>query len=99
MEIVLNDDDVLFYVRVAPKAKKPAVGGKHDGALKVAVSEPPDQGKANAAVVRAVAKHLGLRRADVEIVSGLTSRRKRLRVKAVDGSALAAQLQQLAGNA
>ncbi len=98
MEIVLTEDDVLFYVRVAPKAKKPTVGGKHDGALKVAVSEPPDQGRANAAVVRAVAKRLGLRRADVEIVSGLTSRRKRLRVKNVDAAALAAQLQQLAGS-
>ncbi|QEG43468.1 DUF167 domain-containing protein [Roseimaritima ulvae] len=99
MDIVLNQDDILFYVRVAPKAKKPAVGGKHDGALKVAVSEPPDQGKANAAVVRAVAKRLGLRRADVEIVSGLTSRRKRVRLRNVNAAEVQTQLQQLADDA
>lgn len=49
-------------------------------ALKVAVTAPADQGKANAAVMAVLAKAFGVAKRDVELISGETDRRKVLRV-------------------
>jgi uncharacterized protein (TIGR00251 family) len=52
----------------------------HDGRLKLAVTAPPVDGEANAAVVELLARELGVPRAAVEVVAGATSRRKTVRV-------------------
>ena len=70
--------DVVVHVR--PGARVAQVGGEHGGALAVKVSAPPVDGKANDAVCAAVAEAFGVRRGDVEVRSGHTSRQKRLRV-------------------
>ena len=49
-------------------------------ALKVAVTAPPDQGKANAAIIAIIAEAFGVAKRDVELLSGETDRRKVLRV-------------------
>ena len=69
-------------VLVRPRSAHPAVGGSHDGALVVRVHEPPADGRANRAVVLAVARALGVRRGAVRIAAGASSRRK---VVEVDG--------------
>ncbi|QEF97437.1 hypothetical protein Mal15_14770 [Stieleria maiorica] len=74
---------IRFRVRVTPKAKQATVGGTHDGALKVAVTEAPENGKANQAVVKAIAKQLSISRSSVAIVSGQTSRVKSVEVHGV----------------
>lgn len=82
-------------VRVHPRAKRTAVGGSHDGALVVRVTEPAVDGKATEAALAAVAAALGVRRRDVTLVSGATSRTKVLDVAAADDAtdhALAAAL-------
>lgn len=64
-------------VRVKPGASHPRVGGAYgEGELVVAVSARPVDGAANSAVVSTLATALGLRRADITIVSGQTSRSK-----------------------
>jgi uncharacterized protein YggU (UPF0235/DUF167 family) len=68
-------------VHVRPGSSSPAVGGTHDGALVVRVSEPADRGKATEAVLRAVADELGLSRRSVSLVRGATSRRKVISVE------------------
>ncbi|GAA2661749.1 MULTISPECIES: DUF167 domain-containing protein [Actinosynnema] len=66
-----------FVVRVKPGAKRDAVGGRWDErALVVAVAAPAVEGKANEAVRKALAKAFGVRRQDVEIVSGERGRDK-----------------------
>ena len=59
-------------LKVTPNSKKEEVRGKGD-LLLVKVKEPPKEGKANAAVIRAVAKHLGVSPSSVRIVRGHTS--------------------------
>lgn len=73
-----------YSVRVKPGSSRTRVGGGYGDppALVVAVNAPAVDGRANDAVVAALAEALGLRRADVEIVSGHTGRTKVVRVAA-----------------
>ena len=61
---------------VQPKAKKTGFIGLYDGMVKLAVTSPPVDGKANAAVVTFLAGFFKLKKAEVQIVSGTRSRRK-----------------------
>ena len=68
---------------MTPRSAKPGIGGWRKGAdgreeLEVRVAEAPTDGAANAAVVKLLAKALGLSRSEVTIVSGQTSRHKRV---------------------
>jgi uncharacterized protein len=68
-------------VRVKPGSRKgPLVEVGDDGELTLYVREPAVEGKANDAVIKLLAKHLGVPRSRVELISGATSRVKRFRV-------------------
>ena len=73
-------DGCTVSVRVHAGARKDAVTGIHAGAVKVALSAPPVDGRANDALIAFVAEKLGLPRARVSLVAGATSRSKVLRV-------------------
>ena len=74
---------VLISVRVQPKASRNAVIGVHGDALKVAVTAPPEKGKANTAVAGTLARALGVRRSQVTLVAGDTSRSKTFRIEGI----------------
>jgi uncharacterized protein (TIGR00251 family) len=63
-------------LRVSPGARRPGIVGRHGDAWKVRVSEPPEDGRANEAVLRLLATTLDVPRRDLEVVSGQTSRDK-----------------------
>jgi uncharacterized protein len=63
-------------IKVTPRAKRPAVEASSDGTLAVKVREPAESGRANAAVIEALAKHFNVPRRAVSILHGHTSRRK-----------------------
>lgn len=71
-------DGVAIEVRVTPKSSRESIGPERDGRLVVKVSAPPEDGKANAAVCKLVAKRLGVAKSRVVVDSGDTSRSKRL---------------------
>ena len=73
---------LLVEVKVLPGASVSRVAGIRDGALLVRVAAPPEKGKANEELRDCLARALGIPRSAVELVSGLTSRRKRLSVPA-----------------
>ena len=75
------DGGVRFGVRVQPRASRDAVLGVMDGALRVALTAPPVDGEANAALVAFLAKKLGVSRRDVVIVQGETGRSKVIEVR------------------
>lgn len=68
-------------VRVIPRARRDEVGGERDGRLLIRTTAPPEDGAANDAVRKLVAKHLGVPRGKVTLVSGHTSRDKLLRIE------------------
>jgi uncharacterized protein (TIGR00251 family) len=81
---VTGSRTATIEVRVIPRAKREHVGGERDGRLLVRVTAPPVDGKANAAVIAALAKALGVPRRDVAVAGGATSRDKLVRVDGMD---------------
>jgi len=71
---------ITFDVLVQPRASRPQLGPKLGDRIKIAVTAPPINRKANAAVIELIAKSLGVPRRDVEVIAGATSRRKTIRV-------------------
>lgn len=88
VEIREEEGAVVFRVRVAPRASRDAIAGVHDGALKVALTAPPVSGAANGALVKLLAKRLGVPKGAVEIVRGETARDKLLRVRGTTAAAV-----------
>jgi uncharacterized protein (TIGR00251 family) len=84
-----------FAIRVKPGASRPGVGGRFDGdVLVVSVAARAVDGAANRAVVDALAAAFAVRRAEVEIVAGATSRTKTVAIGG-DEERLSARLVQL----
>jgi uncharacterized protein (TIGR00251 family) len=80
LRITATTDAVTFPLRVTPRAKRNAVAGVMGDALKVQVTAPPEDGRANDAVIETLADWLGVKRRQVEIIAGTTSRHKIARV-------------------
>ncbi len=83
---------VRIEVHAKPRAKKSAILGPREGALAVALAAMPVEGAANDELVATLAKALGLRRADVELVRGQGSRTKLVVLRGLDASELRARL-------
>jgi len=79
---------VTFAVKVHPRAKKNAITGAVGDALKVSLTAPPVDGKANDACVEFFAKLLNVPRSSVTIAAGQTSRNKVIRVQGLSADAL-----------
>ena len=71
---------VTFAVKLHPRAKKNTITGELGYALKVSITTPPVDGRANEACTRFFAKLLNVPRSSVTIASGQTSRNKVIRV-------------------
>ena len=71
---------VSFSIRVHPRAKKNAITGEIGDALKISLTSPPTDGRANQACIEFFAKLLKVRQSSVTIASGLSSRNKVIRV-------------------
>lgn len=83
-------------IRVTPRARKTEISGfMDDGTLRVRVSAPPVEGKANAALIKFLAKLLGVRKSRIEIVAGEKSLDKIVSI--LDLSAEQAQKKILSG--
>ncbi len=81
-------DGIAFDVLVSPRASRSRLGPVHGDRIKLAVTAPPVDGEANAAVIELVAKALGVARAAVAITVGQSSRRKTVAVRGVDATLL-----------
>ena len=71
---------VTFAVKIHPRAKNNAITGELGGALKVSLTAPPVEGKANDACIEFFAKLLKVPRSSITIAAGQTSRNKVIRV-------------------
>jgi uncharacterized protein (TIGR00251 family) len=97
--IVITDhsEGCVLAVRVQPGARKSTVKGEQAGALKLAVTAPPEDGRANAAVVKLLAELLGVKRKQVELIVGPTSRDKKFLIRGMNGAELRQRLAPVVG--
>jgi uncharacterized protein (TIGR00251 family) len=82
----------VLPVRAQPGARRAGIQGKQNGALKVAVTAPPEDGRANVALVELLREKLRLKRSQVELIAGHTSRDKRILIRGMSCAEVLARL-------
>ena len=93
-----HEDDcelVLLPVLAQPRARKNALAGLHDGRLKVAVTQVPEDGKANEAIRKLLANVLELKKSQIQLKFGKTSRRKLFAISGISATELTNRIQAL----
>lgn len=90
LRVVEEKEGCTFQVRVIPRGRHDEIVGLHGDALKVRLTAPPVEGRANDALRAFLARQLVVAPAAVEILSGHTSRQKRVRVAGVSAEAVRA---------
>lgn len=81
-------DGVSFEVAVQPRSSRAAIEGEREGALRIRLTAPPVDGAANKQCVELLAKALHVPKSALEIVSGSSSKRKRIKLLREDHSVL-----------
>lgn len=84
----LGGGRLRFSVRVQPRARREAIVGAHGGALRVQLTAPPMDGRANEELVAFLARRLGIPRSAVSLLAGRRSRNKIVEVAGVSRSAV-----------
>ena len=97
--ITPHPEGCLLAVRAQPGARKAGVQGEHGGALKVAVTAPPQDGRANQAITDLLRHWLGLKRSQVELVSGATNRNKLFLIRGITAEELRSRIALTNGHA
>ena len=88
IEVSEHPEGAVLDVRAQPGARKNCLRGEQNGVLKVAVTQVAEKGKANEAVVEVLAEALGLKRSQIELLSGPTQRDKRFLIRGMTRDAL-----------
>ena len=90
-----HDEGCVLPVRAQPGSKRNAVLGEQAGSLKVAITAPPADGRANQALLELLREVLALKRSQIDLIAGATSREKRFLVRGVTKEQLAAKINAL----
>ena len=85
-------DGTILPVRAHPGARRNEIRGVQDGMLKVSVTQAPEKGKANKAVIEVLAKQLKLKKSQIELIAGETSHQKRFLVRGMKSAELAERI-------
>ena len=85
----------ILPVRAQPGARRNEIRGEQNGRLKVCVTQPPEKGKANKALIALLAKELSLRKSQLELLAGETSHDKRFLVRDITPDELAERIRGL----
>ena len=90
--ITEHTEGLVLPVRAQPRARRAGILGEQNGALKVAVTAPPEDGRANQALAEVLREALRVKRSQVELLSGATSRDKRFLIRGLPRAELEARL-------
>ncbi|MFN8151900.1 MAG: DUF167 domain-containing protein [Solirubrobacterales bacterium] len=88
----MSEPRAELEIRVIPRSSREGIDGERDGRVLVRVNAPPVDGKANAAVVRVLAKALGVPKGRVSVIRGERSRDKVVAIEGLAASELLARL-------
>ena len=76
IELTTRKAGVVLRVKASAAARRNEIRGEHNGSLKVSVTQVAEKGKANQAITRLLSQALGISRADIELIRGVTSAEK-----------------------
>lgn len=88
-----HPDGVLLFVKLQPRASREGIEQALGNELKIKVTAPPVDSAANTALVKLLAKKLGLPKSQVELVRGHSSRHKVVKLHGAEAGAVRARLQ------
>ncbi len=77
-------DGVLIEVKVEPRSSRKGLSGIMDNVLKVKLTAPPVEGEANEQLIEVIAELTGVRKTDIRIVRGLSSKRKIVEIRGIE---------------
>lgn len=80
------DGSILIAIKAVPGASRDAIAGTLGERLKVRIAAPPEGGKANKAIIALLARKLGVKDRDIELVTGAANPEKLFRVRCIDAA-------------
>lgn len=96
--IIERPDGCILPVRAQPGARRTGVQGEQAGALKVAVTAPPEDGRANKALIETLSRALGVKRSQIELLSGAAGREKKFVIRGVGKQELEMRISSILAN-
>lgn len=75
-----QEDNLLLSCHLQPKAAKDEIVGMHGDSVKIRITAPPIEGRANAHLIKFLAKQFAVPKRDITILSGELGRQKRIRI-------------------
>lgn len=97
LEVAEHDGGVVLSVQAQPGARRNGVTGVHAGRLKVAVTQAPERGKANKALIEVLAEALGIKRSQISLFAGETDSRKKFLIAGIDAGTVEVRVAALLG--
>ena len=91
-----HPDGTILPVRAHPGARRNEIRGVQDGMLKVSVTQSPEKGKADKALVELLSKKLGLKKSQIELIAGESSHQKRFLIRGISTERLAERIDRAA---
>src|SRR5262245_2772761 len=98
IELKDHPDGLELPVKAQPGAGKNAIRGEQNGMLKASVTQVAEKGKANKALIEVLAKGLGLKRSQIELIAGELQREKRFLIRDISREALAERISLVLGD-
>jgi len=93
IELTDHAEGIILPVRAQPGAGQNAIRGEQNGMLKVSVTQVAEKGKVNKSLIEVLAKGLGLKRSQIELIAGETQPQKRFLIRGVERDDLASRIQ------
>ncbi|HVX13438.1 MAG TPA: DUF167 domain-containing protein [Pirellulales bacterium] len=88
MQVEPHPDGVVLPVRAHAGARRNEIRRGSDGILRVSVTQAAEKGKANRAIIELLARELGLRKSQLELIAGATSPQKRFLIRGITSAEL-----------
>ena len=76
----ITENDIIIKVKIVPGSSKNKIVGAYNDALKIAITDPPVEGKANKKCIAYLAKYFDVAKSKIKIISGQTSKNKLIRI-------------------
>ena len=92
IQLAEHPDGVLLSVKAQAGGRKNAIRGEQNGMLKVSVTQVAEKGKANKSLIEVLAKGLGLKRSQIELIAGETQSQKRFLIRGVSREEMAERI-------